>query len=41
MTLHQLLDKIGDLEEESILVFGFRQTNILIREWSPDFFDVG
>lgn len=37
MTLHQLLDKIGDLDEESILVFGFRQTNILIREVSRIF----
>lgn len=28
MTLHQLLDKIGDLDERSISVLGFRQPKL-------------
>lgn len=37
MTPHQLFDKIGDLDEKSILVFGLRQSEFLIREVSRIF----
>lgn len=34
MTLYQLLDKIGDLDEKSILELAFASRNFLIREVS-------
>ena len=44
MTLYQLLDKIGDLDEKSIPVLGFRRPKYFnpgsVPDFSPDFSDV-